>query len=192
MRMLLLLFFACLLSVPVYAQEDAETLIQGDIEHGGFGGPVVKFSSMNNESAVLVGGRGGWIINHLISLGGGGYGLASEIQTNPGELLVFGYGGFEMEYIIASDRLLHTTIRTLIGAGGLSSVNDDLSTDDETNGDAFFVLEPSVNAELNLTQFFRLNAGLGYRYISGVDRFNLSDADVSGLNATLTLKFGLF
>ncbi|NIN69246.1 MAG: hypothetical protein GTO63_32105, partial [Anaerolineae bacterium] len=57
--------------------QEPETLIEGDVRHGGFGGPVVKFTEVNNEFGVLVGGRGGWIINDSFVLGAGGYGLVT-------------------------------------------------------------------------------------------------------------------
>ena len=34
----------------------------------------MTFTTLNGENAVLVGGRGGWIINHSFVLGGAGYG----------------------------------------------------------------------------------------------------------------------
>jgi hypothetical protein len=62
-----------------FAQET--TLINGEIESGGFGGPVLKVTSINGENAVMIGGRGGWIINHSLVLGGGGYGLVTEVKA---------------------------------------------------------------------------------------------------------------
>jgi hypothetical protein len=181
--------------MPLFAQEDeAETLLSGEIDHGGFGGPVVKFGNIYDESAVMIGGRGGWIIDHFLSLGGGGYGLVTEITTRPEEFLLMGYGGFEMEFIIASNRIVHSTIGTLVGAGGFSSHdrNFDSDVDTENQGDAFFVMEPSVNAELNVARFMRVNAGVSYRYTDGADKYGITDTDLSGLNAVITLKFGAF
>lgn len=195
MKKTLLAILVLILSVPLLAQEEeVETLLSGDIDHGGFGGPVVKFGNIYDESAVLVGGRGGWIIDHFVSLGGGGYGLVTEITTRPDEFLLMGYGGFEMEFIIASNRVLHSTIGTLVGAGGFSShdrnFNEDF--DPENQGDAFFVMEPSVNAELNVARFMRINAGVSYRYTNGADKLGITDTDLSGLNGVITLKFGAF
>jgi len=58
--------------------------------------------------------------------------------------------------------------------------------------DFVFVLEPAVCAELNITNWFRLNAGVSYRLVAGIEQVGLSDSDFSGLNATLTFKFGRF
>jgi hypothetical protein len=88
----------------LFAQE--ETLLgSGEVTHGGFGGPVFKYAQIKGEPAILVGGRGGWILNHTFIIGGGGYGLANDIKANnpliiaPGitkPYLNFGYGGLEL------------------------------------------------------------------------------------------------
>jgi hypothetical protein len=181
----------------LFGQE--QTLVGGgEITHGGFGGPVVKFTQIKNESAVLIGGRGGWIINHTFIIGGGGYGLATQIKTddifNNETFLNFGYGGLELEYIIQSDNVVHFSVYTLIGAGGITYNNnymEDWSSWDFGN-DEFFVFEPAVNVEVNITSFFRINAGANYRYISGVNYNNLNNSDLAGFAGVLTFKFGSF
>ncbi|MFO7445730.1 MAG: hypothetical protein R6W90_05150 [Ignavibacteriaceae bacterium] len=193
-----ILFLSVIFSYQSLAQE--ETLIgDGEISHGGFGGPVIKFTQIKDEFGVLVGGRGGWIINHQFVIGGGGYGLVNNIEANdfifsPQPFITFGYGGFEMEYIIHSDRLIHFSVYSLIG-GGAVTYRDELWDDWEDwdyGSDTFFVFEPAVNMELNIYSFFRLNAGISYRMVSGVDFDTLENSDLSGPSATLTLKFGKF
>ena len=49
---------ALLLAVPLSAQE---TLIGGDADFGGFGGPAVQFTSINKQFGLLAGGV---IIDH--------------------------------------------------------------------------------------------------------------------------------
>ena len=117
----------------IFAQE--ETLLgSGEISNGGFGGPVVKYIQLKGEPGILIGGRGGWIINHTLVLGGGGYGLVNEIEAdNPPVLsqgnvyntyLNFGYGGVELEYIIHSDDMLHFSVYSLVGGGSISYRNE--------------------------------------------------------------------
>jgi hypothetical protein len=201
-----LLVFLILISaafMQLSAQE--RTLLSGgEITHGGFGGPVIKYSEIKGSPGVLVGGRGGWIINHSFVIGLGGYGLANQIKSNdqnvsgftPGSTyLNFGYGGVELEYIIQSDDLIHFSIYSLIGAGGVSyrdnfwdSRRDDL----HSPGDEFFVFEPAANIEANIISFMRINAGVGYRVISGLNFDGLKNSDLGGFTAALTLKFGKF
>ena len=183
------------MATPVLAQD--ETLISGKIESGGFGGPVVKFTQVTDEFGVLVGGRGGWIINHTFVIGGGGYGLANEIkakQIGPDTLLYLslGYGGLELEYVHASNKLIHSSIQVLIGAGGVNYTERDNHSERGREGDTFFVVEPGVNLILNVAKSFRVGVGASYRFISGVNFNGLSNGDLSGPAATLTFKFGKF
>ena len=170
-RALLPLITFCLFALTALPQQNAiaqetQTLFQGDVSHGGFGGPVLRFGSVNGSGAVWVGGRGGWIINfsnqHSISLGGGGYGLVTEHRLpqpfDPArkELAAIGYGGLEVEYTNRTYRLVHMTASTLIGAGGITVRDENMEhLDDDAN--AFFVFEPGVHAELNVTSFFRIS-----------------------------------
>ena len=188
----------CLLlafTYPALAQE--ETLITGDIESGGFGGPVLKITNINGENAVMVGGRGGWIINHTFVLGGGGYGLVTDVQAKTTDsnhqYIQLGYGGLEMEFIPASNDLFHLSVGLLVGGGGVGykpDNNDGYNSMQKTN--SFFVLEPSVNANLNITHYFRIAAGVTYRYVSGLKSVVSTNTDLSGPSAILTLKFGKF
>ncbi len=186
MKRMLVCAIGLALASPALAQE--KTLLADGFESGGFGGPVVKFSEVANEFAVFAGGRGGWIINHTLVIGGGGYGLANDINLDgipfSGRDVDFGYGGLEVEYINRSDELFHFTIYLLVGGGGL--------TTNLTDGEAVFVLEPAANVELNITRYFRLNLGAGYRFVTGVDAPELEDGDLSAVNGIVTFKFGAF
>ena len=182
-----LLLFAALLAwaSPVFAQE--KTLVSEDFHSGGFGAPVVKFSEVADEFAVFAGGRGGWIVNHTFVIGAGGYGLANDIRFSDsviGRDIEFGYGGLELEYINSSNKLVHFTVYLLIGGGGLSGT--------VVEEESVFVLEPALNGELNITSFFRLNGGVGYRWVSAVDNPGFEDSDFSAVYGQLTAKFGAF
>lgn len=178
-----------------FAQE--ATLINGEIESGGFGGPVLKVTTINGENSVMVGGRGGWIINHSFVLGGGGYGLVTDVKPKVSDsihqYIEMGYGGLELEYIASSNDLLHLSIGMLVGGGGIGyKYEDNNSFNSSHNRNAFFVLEPNINANLNVTRFFRIAAGVSYRYVSGLKSAVSTNADLSGPSAVLTLKFGRF
>jgi hypothetical protein len=195
MKALLVVLMIAVLVMPAFSQEE-KTLISGKIESGGFGGPVLKASQINGESSLLMGGRGGWIINHTLVLGGGGYGLVTDIKApntpaDSGLYLQMGYGGFEIEYVSNSDALVHYSLHSLIGAGGVSFREKDWDESEEM-GDTFFIAEPGANLELNVTKFFRIGAGASYRYISGVNYRGVSNSDLSGWSGNLTLKFGKF
>ncbi len=180
-------------AIPARARE--ETLLSGKAEHGGFGGPVVKFTQMNKQFGVLVGGRGGWIINHRVSIGLGGYGLANNVDARPfapDSLATMGYGGLEIELIGDSDRLIHYTFSTLIGAGGVSLRRSGVHHGDSENSDAFFVAEPTATVILNITAFFRIGLGAGYRFVAGSDTRGITDSRLRGPTGTLAFLFGKF
>jgi hypothetical protein len=199
MRYLLILFVVLVLllstnHINAIEREKDETLVTGKYEFGGFGGPVFKFSTLADEFAFLVGGRGGWIINHAISLGGGGYGLAQEtvFEGIPGSpYMQFGYGGGIIEFIYRSDKLIHVSLAGLIGGGGFGYAYRDWGYYQE-DIDAFFVMEPELNVMMNITEFFRIGAGGSYRYVTGITIENYTNSDLSGFSGNITLKFGLF
>ena len=185
MKRLLLIAALLAWASPTLAQE--RTLVSEDFHSGGFGGPVVKFSQVADEFAVFAGGRGGWIINHTFVIGAGGYGLANDIRFSDltyGRDIEFGYGGLELEYINRSDNLIHFTVYLLIGGGGLSGTI--------LEEESVFVAEPALNGELNITSFFRLNAGVGYRWVAAVDNPGFDDSDFSAVYGQITAKFGAF
>ena len=175
-----------------------QTLIGGPLEHGGYGGPVVKFSSIGNEFAVLVGGQGGWIINHKLVMGIGGYGLVTDHRLpHPwstfyeSDKLTVGYGGLFIGYMDNSDRIVHPVLQALIGGGAISPRTHDEYRDHHDH-DAFFVIEPQMGVEVNFTTFMRVETSLGFRWVNGVEAFGYTDSDISGPAGSLIFKFGRF
>lgn len=174
-----------------------ETLMEGDLRHGGFGAPVVKFTEIDSRFGVLVGGRGGWVINGSVVIGGGGYGLVNgtnfEHLTNgtgdPGGLTM-GYGGLELGYVHRPDARVHASLGLLIGGGSVAWDPDGPAG--ERTDDAFFVAEPEVDVVLNVTDSFRAAVGVSYRIAQGVELFDLRDADLSGFAAVVAFNFGSF
>lgn len=167
-----------------------ETLFHGRTRVGGFLGPVIKFSEINNQFAALVGGRAGFIINRALVVGIEGYGLVNEIKvsTPRNRLLDFGYGGLLLGYVNRSQKLVHLSINTLIGGGGLHYRPDYY---DEWI-DAVFVCEPGADLIINITKHFRIGLGGSYRFVSGVDLPGLDNGDLDGPSASLVFKFGRF
>lgn len=185
------------LAFSAYSQDDTETLISGDIESGGYGGPVVKIGQIHGKNGVFVGGQGGWIINHQFIIGGGGYGLTNDIlmqgiESTEDLYLNFGYGGLFLEYIIAPKKLVHVAVNSLIGAGGVSFRDKDYQQTDTYNDDSFFVLEPGICLALNLHNHIRVTLGGNYRYITGADMEGTSNSELSGATFEVRLKFGSF
>lgn len=211
MKQLSIFLLITFLTTPLFAQEH-ETLFGSNADHGGYGAVSVRFSSIQNTDAVLVGGYGGWLIDHRLMLGVGGFGLVTDVRARPEAqqlyawnneplYLNFGYGGFMMEYTIAPSDLVHVTVQALIGGGGVQyredwfHMDDDWTNDSRRHGgtDALFVIEPAASVEVNVTPWFRASAGASYRHVSGIDELQgIANDDLKGLSGQLTLKFGAF
>ncbi len=176
--------------------EEHETLFSGEWTSGGYGGPVLRFGEINGQGALLVGGRGGWLINHSFLLGGGGFGLATRADSQlPGveeNRITFGYAGLMLEYLLFPAKAVHGSIGVLLGGGGAGVRGDD-GTRAGHYSDAVWVYEPEVGVEFNMTEFFRINLGASYRIVTGVSELGaLENKDFSSLNGSLMFKFGKF
>jgi hypothetical protein len=179
-------------------QQEPEVLIPRGARHGGWGAPVVHVSTLRGEAAVFVGGRGGWLLDGRVTIGGGGFGLVNDVPAppeveGPGEDLdlEMGYGGLWLEYTFAPAELVHVSVGTLVGGGGLSLVwHGGGSYGSQSEG--FFVAEPTVVVELNVADFVRADLGAAYRWVAGVDMPGLSYSDVAGFSVVAALKFGSF
>ncbi len=256
MKYVLAMGFLLLVS-PLMAQEQEgeETLFgpDGKIENGGFGAPVVKVSKLNGTVGVLAGARAGWILDHVFSLGVGGYYLVSNIHADvPGPrndpYLNLYYGGLDMEIVLASSAPVHLSVSSLVGAGavgtrsalfadrnryspdmmGYGYYDGDYSGYHHHHGwdgggwgdnwgwgaaqsvaspapapavttpvgsnrmDGFFVVEPAVNLDFNMTHSFRLSLGGSYRWVKGVNSTASTNKELTGPSAMITFRFGSF
>lgn len=215
MKKFVLLLIAVMLVYPITTQalelkqdkDESETLFgNGEITYGGYGAPELKLAQFQDELGLMVGGRGGWIINSSFSIGGGGYGLVTSHQiknypTNYDDSSAYlrvGWGGLFMEYINSSDKLIHFTVNTFIGAGGASytkSMHDGMNYGNDGwayESTPFFIVEPGATIDLNVAKFFRISLGASYRFVSGVELSRTANKDMSGPSANLTFKFGKF
>jgi hypothetical protein len=178
------------------------------ISHGGYGALLINYSQFDGKDVVLVGAKGGWIINHGITLGIGGYGFANQVSFNDltignenydNVFLSGGYGGLLVEPILFPMSPVHISIPVLIGAGGAAYVNEayyDNYNQDWTyytiDSSPFFVLEPGVEIEFNVVKFMRIGLGGYYRYTSGLNLEKTGEHIMDGFSAGLSLKFGKF
>lgn len=200
MKRLALILLLFLTAPPVWGQAAFES---ERVTHGGFFGPVVKFSSMNGENAQLWGVRGGWILNlergHTFVFGGGAYGVVNDVAasgvTSGGEPVLLGvdYGGLEAAYVNRVFRWVHVSAQTLIGMGGIDyrDGEDDFLAENE-KGDGFVVVEPGLHVTLNVASFLRLGGGVSYRLVHGVRLSGARDDDLSGVTGVVALQLGSF
>jgi hypothetical protein len=215
-RLSILLAVLAMSCVTMMAQTDTtkkpdpmQTLIgTNEFTSGGFGGPVIKVASIDGQTGVLFGGRGGWVINRTFVLGGGGYGYTDNMwhlyDNGPTKDtgVTFGYGGLELEYLINSNSIVHGVVQTHIGAGGFAVIEREQDSQGNTYdwdgrtlySVATFVFEPSVNVEVNILSWLRLGVGAGYRFVTGIDATiggkRYDNSTVSGFFGQGIIKFG--
>jgi hypothetical protein len=112
--------------------------------------------------------------------------------------VAWGYGGLELQVLNQPSRLLHWTAGVIVGGGsaefrapwyyerGTTRVDDD----------AFFVIEPSVGAQLNVLTWMRADLGVSYRFVQGLDRETLGravrDGDLAAPSVSLAVRVGRF
>jgi hypothetical protein len=176
-----------LFQAPVDLQaQQARTMVHGEASNGGFGALVFKGSGVNDQFAGFFGARGAWVMDHVFALGVGGYvmGGGVDVQRSAGQRsLDMWYGGAEIEFISGWSQVYHITFLTLIGGGSLGL---------EGESDGIWAVEPALNLEMNVTPYFRLDFGGGYRFIWDVDIPELSNGDLSQFFGQVVLKFGAF
>jgi hypothetical protein len=189
----LTLVLVCLIAASADAYD--RTLISGQTEVGGFIAVTARYIKVKDEVGILTGGRVAMIVNHAFSAGMGGYGTvrepAPEGMTGL-EDLEMAYGGLFLEYTFKPHAVFHVSVPVLVGAGQTSFVGDYVDPESGDDSDTFFVLEPELNLEFNVTRNWRLDLGVGYRHINGTGFAEITDEDQSGINWAFTMKFGAF
>jgi hypothetical protein len=164
-----------------------------------FGAPVVKYTVLRDQGAVMFGGRGGWNITPSLVFGGGLYGTVSEVDAAEGAVpgqpgpfdLKFENFGFDVEYAVRPAMPTHLTLGVFFGGAALHNVQDDTG-DQEGETDFMLLLEPAVGVEREIADWLHLNFSVSYRLISGVEQPALEESDLNGPAAALAVKFGRF
>ncbi|HEY5956535.1 MAG TPA: hypothetical protein VIV60_08285 [Polyangiaceae bacterium] len=169
-----------------------------DYAIGGFGGIGVMYTRFIGGDRPLVCGEGAVIIDHKLTLGGGGCGVAAMMDAqaygaaphSTGDRLTFGYGGAIARYHFFSREPVNFAVGGLVGAGGIEiktwkgdgsrSDWDDWDNYSSKSQDPVFVFEPQVGGFANITRWLRVAVIGGYRFVSGVDVKGLRSKDLMG------------
>jgi hypothetical protein len=163
---------------------------EGPRHWGGFGSPVLKVSSVGGSPALLVGGRGATLVNHVLAFGGGGFSLVSSAPACDGceQRPSLAYGGPTVNVLFFPEELLHLDVGALVGAGSADLPRPGVDDTRRT----VFVIEPEANLELNVTDHVRVALGVSYRYVLARGGGLARDAALSGLSGNIALRFGAF
>ena len=186
-----------------YKSKEIKTILGRNKAGGGYGSFTMGYSVIDYQHAVLIGGRLAWVASHYVGIGFGGTGFINEYHYEPSidkEVFVTGgYGGLYIEPILFPRLPLHFSFPTLFGAGGISYITKDQDINNSfiEDSEAFLLIEPAAEVELNLTRFFRLALGATYRFptsfrVGTIDSQVVDAGSLKGLSYTITLKFGKF
>lgn len=187
---------------PQKKDNPPKTLIDvKDADFSGYGGVYTKYARIGEANGCLVGGRGGLIINDSFVIGLAGMGLVYPTErekisgkdyTGTLDRTDFGYGGLLLEYYFNPKEIVVFSAGSLIGGGALSFHEKNGDSDNEDNGDNFFIVEPELNVFVNVTRFCRIGIGVSYRFTAGIRTDEFSDKDFRGPSAAIMANFGWF
>lgn len=145
-----------------------------------FGAPYGTFSMLNGDFAFSGGGGAALLFNGGFFLGGYGEGLATHHERTGLDSVVlihnprisFRHGGVWLGYAYKPGNMIHAAISGKVGWGTISLFDPDSDPDYQGNKakDRVMVFTPQIEIEMNLTPWLKLNVGVGYRLLAGMDR----------------------
>ena len=176
-------------------QDTTQTLFKSGVKVSELWTPEIKINSIQGNIGTLIGAYGGALINRTFLLGiAGGVNLGHPTVN-------YGYFGGIGQYIHNPSKMMHWSGQLLIAYGTIKDYESPKSGPFDNfwniSGASFFLMEPGLNIELNLSKRLTLVAGVSYRYVSGLDDTNenvsithVTNEDMSGINFNVGLKFG--
>jgi hypothetical protein len=218
-RIIMLLFAAILMAGPVNAQqinngeEEQFFTVFGNQSNavGGYISLGLGNTIINDNNAFMGQFRLAARLGHSFSIGIAGagfsdwmYGLNNDRPglSMDGYYIEGGYGGLLLEPVFAPKLPVHLSFPILIGAGGVAFTEDREGYDWEDweynterfvlASDAYFVVEPGVELEFNLSGFVRMGAGVSYRFTNAIDVDGRKEYLLNGLSCSVNLKLGVF
>lgn len=154
----------------------------------------VTLSKVRGETGLFAGGRGLLGTGGRVALGGAGWILTTDISIptgSPGSdlQLLVAYGGITAEVAVLGGTPVRGFLRTLVGAGSARVELPVVAT--EIAADNFAVIEPEAIILRTLRGALSIGAGLGYRFVFGVEDLpGVLAGDLSGPSASLFLRVG--
>ncbi|HOP02839.1 MAG TPA: hypothetical protein PL017_05075 [Tenuifilaceae bacterium] len=212
-------------AMSVYSQDDAQYLLDlNRVKVSGFGNTNYVFSQVDGDFSYSSGGSGAFLFNYKYFVGIYGQNLETthsrddiysstfDPNVNPDEepiftknKLHFNHGGLWLGYIHKPNSLVHWGTNLRLGAGRIALNDKDIEFHDleEHHRDVIATIIPEFDVELNIARWFKVNLGIGYRFVLFTDNSiyrNSEGEDVrlykssqfSSPTATLKLMFGSF
>lgn len=218
-KTIVLSIIICFATLSLFAQEkekinsnEIRTLAGNNITSNGFyAGLSFGYSQIDQKDAFLSNVRLAWIINHNFAIGVAGSGFVSDLDHYydvPGDqfALTGGHAGLFLEPIFFAKNPIHISMPIIIGMGGIYAWNESdynpqqwehNTYDYHEDWDAYFVIEPGLELDINVVRFMRLSLGATYRITDDIqmnhdDNIALSKDALRNISGYFTLKFGKF
>jgi len=186
---------------PEKKNREMKTLFRPGRKQGFYGSMSTAYSPIDNKDGLTFSARGTWLIDRSFGLGFGGTGFRNNIEqieswpiytsSSAGKTLTGGYAGVIVEPILLPRLPVHLSFPILLGLGAASTY-DPLLYHYYQIEDIFFIAEPHVELEFNLTCFARVAIYGSYRFASSLKIENVSSSALNGYSAGFILKLGLF
>tara|TARA_R110000868_G_scaffold108065_1_gene295328 strand:- start:42917 stop:43585 length:669 start_codon:yes stop_codon:yes gene_type:complete len=196
-------------AIPTLAQDNSGDYVEfndrNNVVHGVYLGLTTHYGQIENKDTFFTGFKVAYVANQQFEIGFVGTFFYSDQNIYRGlstydEDLIGGYGGLHLEPILFSKSLVNLSFPLLIGAGGMGYIDDNYTGDNfdeqefEDNAQAFFIVEPGLNALFNISRYLQLEAGIKYRFSNKVnDAKNFDPVKrINGFSAGIGVKVGIF
>jgi hypothetical protein len=184
------------LSQGLFSQipDSARTLLNRNVSFTEVISPEVKLNSIQGDIGTLIGLYGGPMINNTLLIGACGGVNLGHPRVN------YGYFGGILQYVFRPEEMVHFSSQLVLAYGTTKDYEDTktglLDNFWNISGASFFLMEPGINLEVNITSRMILVLGASYRYVSGlnensedISRTHVTNKDMSGVNFNISLKF---
>jgi hypothetical protein len=189
MKTMILALFVSFLSVHALAQDITYTRSGSTPINRFYAGIIGKTAALNGSWGLLGGMRIGYNIDENSSIGLSAFGLIPErldqsyINRNGRNDMHLGYFGAEAVIKYHISKIVYLAGTMMVGAGRVNYV-------DVGGNDYFFIAEPGVSINYNITEFFGIGFSVDYRRAAGVKYADLTDNSLSGWSMDLAFNFG--
>jgi len=180
----------------VFSQE-TKSVFGDDSNIGFMWGIELKTASIQHELGTQFGMYAGAIFYHAVMVGVTGAANVTHPRVN------YGYTGLLVQYTFKPYSLLHLNVQLTLGSGSTKDYENEKSSMLDNFGNVtganFYLIEPGIQGEINLSNKVRLVLGIAYRFAEGINQENenisrthVTDGDLSGFNIAAGVKFGLY
>jgi hypothetical protein len=204
MKFLQNITFIALLFISIFGNaQETEDYFQFDdsknVVHGVYLGINFNYGEIDGKSTYAIGGKIAYVANRQFEIGFSGMSFYSD-QNNKGPLnnndLFGGYGGLHLEPILFGKSKISLSFPVLVGGGaiGVYEEYDFIDWDPIYSHDwaAFFIVEPGISMQYNISRYVQFEIGVKYRVSSNFELYPGSIKNINGFSGGLGVKFGVF